>query len=249
MANTLTVLDMVAARALKVAHEKATFISTIDRQFDDSFNASTNNSKNGATLRVRNPNMYTRRAGSRVMDVQDQNETTQTITVATQDGVDMRFNSQELSESIDYIDERYITPAVSSLVSAIDSDMIALFTKNVYNTAGTAGTVVGASADLSALFNARAKLNQGLAPKDKNRSLQLDSVTMASISSDGATSNTGFHACAPSTTVRLPAVLNNSAGSRSSISISSPVPVAMSTVEDGATTMNFTPWYFAAIAN
>src|SRR6185437_4060336 len=81
------------------------------------------------------------------------------------------------------------------------------------------------------------------------RSMMPRSVTMASISSAGATSKTGFHACAPSTTVRRPAVLSSSAASRNSISISSPVPVAMSTVEDGATTMNFTPWYFAAIAS
>ncbi len=182
MGNSLSVVDMIAARALKVAHEKATFIGTVDRQFDDSFNATNaGGNKNGSTLRVRNPNQYTRRTGSRVMDVQDQNESTQTITVATQDGVDMRFNSAELSQSIDYLDERYITPAVSALVSAIDADMITQFTKDIYNTVGTAGTVVGTSADLSALFNARARLNQGLAPKDDNRVIQMDSVTMATI--------------------------------------------------------------------
>jgi hypothetical protein len=170
---------MVAAKALAIAHEKATFIGTVSRQYDDQF--AKTGAKIGSTLRVRNPNQYTRRQGSRVMDVQDSTETTQTITVATQDGVDIRFNSAELAESIDYISERYIEPAVSSLVSGIDGDMITQFTKDVYNTVGTAGTVVGASGDLSALFNARAKLNQGLAPKDKNRAVQLDSVTMASV--------------------------------------------------------------------
>lgn len=174
---------MVAAEALKVAHEKATFLGTVDKQFDASYNATNaGGNKNGATLRVRNPNQYTRRAGSRVMDVQDQNEATQLITVATQDGVDMRFNSAELSQSIDYLKERYIVPAVSSLVSAIDADMVAQFTKDVYNLVGTAGTVVGSSSgDISAIHNARAKLNQGLAPKDENRSIQMDSVTMAAI--------------------------------------------------------------------
>jgi hypothetical protein len=33
------------------------------------------------------------------MDVQDQTESTQTITLATQDGVDLRFNSAEMSRS------------------------------------------------------------------------------------------------------------------------------------------------------
>lgn len=181
MSNTLTTIDMVAARALKYAHEKAKFIKTIDRQFDESYNASTNKSKNGTTLRVRNPNAYSRRQGSRVMDVQDTTEATQTITVGTQDGVDMRFNSAELAQSIDYIDERYIQPAMSALVSGIDADMITQFTKDIYNQVGTAGTVVGSSSgDISAIHYARARLNQGLAPEE-DRAVQIDSVTMAAI--------------------------------------------------------------------
>jgi hypothetical protein len=186
VANVITVLDMVAADSLAVAHEKATFIGTADKQFDASYNASHQNSKNGQTLRVREANKFTRRAGSRVMDVQDQNESTQTITVATQDGVDIRFNSAELAQSVsDYksseFKQRYIVPAVSSLVSAIDADMLTQFTKDIYNQVGTAGTVVGSSSgDISAIHAARARLNQGLAPKD-DRSVQIDSVTMAAI--------------------------------------------------------------------
>lgn len=184
MANSLTTLDMVAKEALRIAHEKASFVGTIDRSYDDSFGKS--GAKIGSTLKVRNPNQYTRRTGSRVMDVQDQNESTQTITVATQDGVDMRFNSAELSLTIDDLSERYISPAMSALMSGIDGDCIVTATKETYNTAGTAGTVVGAVtsgfSDTSALGQARAKLNQGLAPKDGNRAVQMDSVTMASVS-------------------------------------------------------------------
>lgn len=179
MANTLSVIDMVAREALRIAHEKTTFLGTVDRSYDDSFAKS--GGKIGSTLRVRNPNQYTRRQGSRVMDVQDQSETTQTITVATQDGVDMRFNSAELALSIDEISRRYIEPAVSVLTSGIEGDILTACTKEVYNLVGTAGTVVGASSDITALGNARAKLNQQLAPIDGNRNVQIDSVTMASI--------------------------------------------------------------------
>lgn len=185
MANSHKVLDMIANEALAIAHEKATFISTVDRQYDDSFGKSGAH-KTGSTLRVREPNQYTRRQGSRVMDVQDQSESTQTITLATQDGVDMRFNSAELTldtnnpSEVERFSKRYIEPAMSVLVSGIDGDMLEQFTKDTYNLVGTAGTVVGASGDISALFNARAKLNQCLAPKD-NRAYQIDSVTMASI--------------------------------------------------------------------
>ena len=37
MANTLLTIDMITKEALRLAHEKATFIGTINRQFDDSF--------------------------------------------------------------------------------------------------------------------------------------------------------------------------------------------------------------------
>ena len=185
MSNTLKVIDMVAKEALRIAHEKATFVSTINRSYDDSF--AKTGAKIGSTLRVRDPNQYTRRQGSRVMDVQDQDESTQTITVATQDGVDMRFNSAELAlnvddpSAVDLFSKRFIEPAMSVLISGIDGDCITTATKDTWNLVGTPGTVVGASSDITALGQARAKLNQNLAPKDMNRAIQLDSITMASI--------------------------------------------------------------------
>lgn len=181
MANTLKFIDMVAREALAVAHEKCAFIGTTDRQYDDSFGRS--GAKIGSSLRVQNANQYTRRQGSRVMDVQDQAESTQTITVATQDGVDMRFNSAELALDTDNVNDvaafskRYIQPAVSVMMSGIEADYLAYCTKATYNVAGTAGTAI---TSLVAPGAARAKLNQGLAPKDA-RCIQMDSVTMGGL--------------------------------------------------------------------
>ena len=182
MSNTLKFIDMVAREAQSIAHEKASFIGTTDLQYDESFAKS--GAKIGNALRVRKPNQYLRRTGSRVMDVQDQNEAVQTITMATQDGVDMRFNSAELTLDTDSpsdvaaFSKRYIEPAVSVLVSGIESDYLAASTKATYNVAGTAGTAI---VDLAAVGTARARLNQGLAPKDGNRFIQCDSVTMSSV--------------------------------------------------------------------
>lgn len=173
MANSLVTIDMITREALRIAHETAQFIGTTDRQYDDSF--ARTGAKIGTALRVRKPNQYVRTTGSRVMDVKDQNEANGTITVATQDHVDMRFNSAELALSIDEMSQRYIAPAVKSLVSGIESDYIAASTKATYNTAGTAGTP---PTDLVAVGSARAKMNQGLAPKDGQRFIQCDSVTM-----------------------------------------------------------------------
>lgn len=176
MANSLVTIDMITREALRIAHESCSFIATTDRQYDDSF--AKTGAKIGSTLRVRKPNAYTRTQGSRVMDVQDQAETNGTITVATQDHVDMRFNSAELALSLDDISKRYIEPAVKVLVSGIEADYLAASTKATYNVAGTAGTAI---TSLVAPGAARAKLNQGLAPKDMNRAIQMDSVTMGGL--------------------------------------------------------------------
>ena len=112
------------------------------------------------------------------MTVQDQVESSSSITLATQDHVDMRFNSAELSLTIDEISKRYIEPAVAVLISGIESDYLAFATKATYNVAGTAGTAI---TNLTVPGAARAKLNQGLAPKDGNRSIQMDSVTMGGL--------------------------------------------------------------------
>jgi hypothetical protein len=169
---------MVARESLRVAHENLTFLGTINRNYDDSF--AKTGAKIGDSLRIRNPNQYVRRQGSRVMNVQEQAETTQTLTASTQDGVDMRFNSAELALSIDELSKRYIEPAVKVLVAGIEGDVLTDVTKKVSNLTGTAGTVVGASGDIAAITNARAKLNQQLAPKSA-RAIQFDSVTMGSI--------------------------------------------------------------------
>ena len=182
MPNTLSVIDMVARESLRIAHEKLSFLGTIDRSYDSSY--AKTGGKIGDTLRVRNPNQYVRRKGSRVMDVQEQDESTQPVTVAIQDGVDMKFNSAELSLSIDELSRRYIDPAMSVLVSGIESDVLQSVTKDVYNHTGTTTEVVGAT-DLDAVSQARAKLNQNLAPKDENRCIQVDSVTMASVVGGG----------------------------------------------------------------
>lgn len=177
MANVHVTTDLVAREILRIAHEKATFIGTIDRQYDESYFGV--GAKHGSTLRVQLPNEYAVRSG-RVMDVQDQAEATQTITVATQKGVDMRFNSAELALDIDRFSKRFIEPAAARLISVVEADVLQGATKEVANLVGTAGTVPGASGDISMLGDARARLNQNLAPMD-SRSIQIDSATMSSI--------------------------------------------------------------------
>ena len=173
MANTLLTIDDITREALRIAHEKASFLGTIDRQYDESFGKS--GSKIGSTLRVRKPAQYTRTQGTRVINVQNAVETKTDLTLATQDHVAMTFNSAELYTSLDDFSKRHIEPAMAVLISGIESDVLQGCTKLVSNLVGTAGTP---PTDLVATGAARAKLNQNLAPKDGNRFIQMDSVTM-----------------------------------------------------------------------
>jgi hypothetical protein len=176
---------MITREALRLAHEKATFIGTINRQFDDSFGASSG--KIGDTLRIRIPSQYTRRTGSRVMDVQDSVQVSTALVVATQDGVDMRFNSRELALDLDEFSQLHLAPAMATLVSNIDADVLAGCTKATFNWATNTSPLkdtnvsnMSAVSSLTAPGNARTRLNQNLAPKGDRR-LQVDSGTMASI--------------------------------------------------------------------
>ena len=59
MSNTMLTIDMITMECLRLAHEKASFLGTINRQFDDSFGKA--EGKIGDTLRIRLPSQYQRR--------------------------------------------------------------------------------------------------------------------------------------------------------------------------------------------
>lgn len=174
MANTLLTIDMIAREALRLAHEKASFIGTINRQFDRSWSSE---GPTGNTLRIRVPSQYTRRQGSAVMNAQDSVQVSTNLVVATQDGVDMRFTSVELAQSLDDFSRLHLEPAMAGFISAIDSDVLQGCTKSTYNWGGTAGSTVSS---LTAAGEARTRLNRGLAPKG-SRFIQLNSAQMASM--------------------------------------------------------------------
>ena len=121
------------------------------------------------------------------MDVQDSVQLSTALTVATQDGVDMRFNSREMALDLDSFSQLHLEPAMATLISNIDSDVLQGCTKLTPNWAtnlpllsGVSTTTMSAVSSLTAPGNARTRLNQSLAPKGDRR-IQMDSGMMASI--------------------------------------------------------------------
>lgn len=182
MANQFDVINMIGNEALRLAHEKATFIGSINRQFDKSWSSE---GPTGNTLRIRVPSEYTYRSGSRIMDVQDSVQVSTSLVVATQAGVDLRVNSQEMSQdfNLDIFSRLHLAPAMAVLVSNIEGAVLQGCTKATYNFATNSITntpSLTAVSSLTAPQNARTRLNQALAPKG-DRAIQMDSPMMSGI--------------------------------------------------------------------
>ncbi len=176
MSNTIKTLSAgdITRKALALLHNNLVFCKTINKEYDDRFARS--GAKNGGTLLIREPNQFTVRSGQ-IMDTQDVTETTQTLTLATQLGVDINFSSAELTLSLDDFSERILKPAMTRLAAEVDATVITSCYHSVYNF--IPGTL-GGQPTLADVAGARAKLAKGLSPTS-DRVLMTDSLAMNNI--------------------------------------------------------------------
>ncbi len=179
MSNTLLTSTRITRKALQILHQKARFIGSINRQYDDQFGergADVEGGKIGPSLQVRLPNQYTVREGW-TASVQGASESSVTLTVGSVMGVDLSFSDAELSLEIDDFAERHLEPAMAVLTANLEAKAL-LMAKDIYNWAGTAGSL---PTTLEPFFNARTELRRSLAPEGKLNCL-VDSPTMAKLS-------------------------------------------------------------------
>src|SRR6476620_11358945 len=121
MANSLLTPTAVTREALRILHQKLNFVGSITRDYDDSF--AKKGAKIGDLLKIRLPNQYTVRSGA-TLSTQDTSETSTTLQVATQKGVDLNFTSVDLTLSLDDFSKRILNPAMAVLAAAIESDAL-----------------------------------------------------------------------------------------------------------------------------
>ena len=176
MSNTLLTINMITREAVRLWVNTNSFLQHIDTQYDDQF--AVTGAKIGQSLRIRLPNDYTVRTGP-VAQIQDTAETSTTLTLATQKGVDVSFNSVERTMSLDDYSKRILAPAVNNLVGAVAADVMSGAEPGVSNLVGNfdgAGNLLKPT--LETWLNAKALLSLRSAPTD-NRKFILDPVTMA----------------------------------------------------------------------
>ncbi|MGB0697647.1 MAG: P22 phage major capsid protein family protein [Rhodospirillaceae bacterium] len=178
MANSLLTATQVTREALRILHEKLSFVGNINRQYDDSFAQS--GAKIGDSLKIRLPNQYTVRTGA-TLSAQDTAETSTTLQVATQKGVDMSFTSVDLTMSIDDFKKRILEPAMAVLAANIEADALSMY-KDVHNEVSN----VGAAITFADVLNAGRKLTDNLAPMD-NRCLLLTTENNVDLVSNTST--------------------------------------------------------------
>lgn len=162
MANTILTPTAVTREAQRILHQKLNFVGSINRQYDSSFAQS--GARIGDSLKVRLPNQYTVRTGA-TLTTQDTSETSTTLQVATQKGVDLTFSSSELTLSLDDFSARILEPAMAVLAANIEADALNMY-KDVYQISDEDGVAVS----LKSFLYGRQKLNDSLAPQDNNRS-------------------------------------------------------------------------------
>ena len=175
MSNSILTINMITREAVRLWVNTNSFLQHIDTQYDDQF--AVTGAKIGQSLRIRLPNDYTVRTGP-VAQIQDTAETSTTLTLATQKGVDVSFNSVERTMSLDDYSKRILAPAVNNLVGAVAADVMSGVEGGVSNLVGNfdaAGNLLRPTLDT--FLQAKALLSLRSAPTD-SRKFILDPVTM-----------------------------------------------------------------------
>lgn len=165
MPNTILTPTAVTRKALQILHQKLNFVGNINRTYDDSF--ANSGAKIGDSLKIRLPNEYTVRTGAN-LSAQDTSETSTTLQIATQKGVDISFSSAELTLSLDDFSSRILEPAMAVLAANIEADALSMY-KDVYNIVDNDGNAL----TFLNIMQGRKLLNDNLAPMDNNRSALL----------------------------------------------------------------------------
>ena len=179
MANSFKTLKDgdIVRKSLPILHNNMPFIRSISRQYDDRFARS--GMKNGGTILIREPNQYSVRSGW-VMDVQDITETVQTYSISTVKGIDIDFDTEDLTLSIDDFSKRHLEPAMKRLGAEIEKDVL----NTVYAYCNSfENTAFGTNPVYSDVLTAKAYLDQGYAPTT-DRYLLTDTLANNSIITD-----------------------------------------------------------------
>jgi hypothetical protein len=164
MTNTTLTHTMVAREAAAILAEESPFVSNVNRARQDEFGEAVNGYKKGATVKVKIPGVGAVFDGATFAgggSATDSEEKSIDLTLDTQKHVALQFSATEKLLSLTDFKERILRPQMRMLASVVEADLLSkavLLTPNLVGTAGSVPTTMKTYAQ------ARAKLNQFLAP-------------------------------------------------------------------------------------
>lgn len=170
MSNSILTPTVITKEALRLFHNTCKFAGLIDMQYSDQF--AQTGAKVGSTINIRKPNQFTVSTGPN-LDIQGITETSVPLTIDTQAHVDFKFDTVDLTLTIDEYSDRYLKPAVSRLASYVDYQCTNMY-RDVFNAVGTFGT---APTTIDGYMTAKQKLQEYAAPEDDLVYQVLDPAT------------------------------------------------------------------------
>lgn len=161
MTQNLLTADIIAKEAIMVLENNCVMANLVYRGYEKEFDNNINGYEVGDTISVRRPTDFTVRSGATAA-IQEIKEGKFSLSVDTQEGVDFKFTSSDLTLKIGDLSERIIKPAMVQLGNSIDRKLTALY-KDVWNWVGTPGQTIDSFNDFA---KAPTRLDLGAVPLD-----------------------------------------------------------------------------------
>jgi hypothetical protein len=174
MANTILTHQMLAREAAAMLSEEMNFLSNINRGRESEFKDSPNGYKKGDFVDIGIPPVPTVFDGTNFAgggSAPDMAEAKVRLQLATQKHVPLTFTAKEKALSITEFRDRFLKPAINSLGSVVQSDLIQRAVLSVPNVVGAPGTVPNT---FKTYGQARGVLERFMAPED-DRTVLLSS--------------------------------------------------------------------------
>ncbi|RZG47033.1 P22 phage major capsid protein family protein [Acinetobacter wuhouensis] len=165
MANEVLTHDVVAKEAAAMLIEESVFIKSINRGREQEFDKDKSGYKVGESVRIKIPPVPIVTDGAKYKEAEaflNAQETSRLLKVDTQKHVSLQFTAAEQALTLTQFKERFLQPAIETLATTIDADLLkrAIVTVNNYSTVG-----VNEIAPLAPFGRAREMLARSLTPK------------------------------------------------------------------------------------
>jgi len=174
MANTILTHQIIAREAAAMFQEATPFISRINRKRERDFGKESAGYGIGQTVTVKIPPASQVFAGSQFAgggSAPDQVEQSVSLTVNNQLHVPLAFTAVQKAMYLTEFKDRFLKPAIQTLASQVQYNMLLQGYRSVANTVGLAGSI---PTSMLTYGQARAKLENSLAP-DSDRTLLFSS--------------------------------------------------------------------------